>query len=100
MIDYSTLSAVLIESIDAWVEEGRPTGHFLMAIITNDLQEAFARADEHSIATMHSIVGYFYNKTPSSCWGSPEKAKAWLDAGGLAGLRKQLELEALQESPQ
>ena len=60
-----------------WIEEGIKPGEFLSAIITNDLQETFARADDENIFRIHSYIRFFYNHTPSGCWGSIERAKEW-----------------------
>ena len=68
------------ESIDAWVEDARPTGGFLRAVLSNDLREAFARADYDNSAAMHDIVSYLYNECPSMCWGSPERVAEWPEA--------------------
>jgi hypothetical protein len=54
------------------------TGDFLYAVLTNNLKEAFQRADDSNIENMYAIVNYCYNELPSVCWGSPEKVGAWL----------------------
>jgi len=53
-------------------------GHFLTAVVCNDLKEAISRADEASRNHLYQIVFFFYNYAPSMCWGSPEKFKAWM----------------------
>jgi hypothetical protein len=60
-----------------WVEEGIKPGHFLSAIIANDLQETFARADDENIFRIQSYIRFLYNHTPSDCWGSENKMKLW-----------------------
>jgi hypothetical protein len=65
------------DSIDAWVKQARPTGGCLNAILTNNLQEAFNRADENVAANMLSIVKYLYNKCPAECWGSKARVDKW-----------------------
>ena len=57
---------------------GVPPGGFLTAVIENDLAEAMGRADSQSRRSLFDIVSYFYNETPSQCWGSPEKMTAWM----------------------
>lgn len=54
-------------------------GGFLMAVFSNDLREAIARADGDNRVVMLQILGYCHNEIPSPCWGSPEKVKAWLE---------------------
>jgi hypothetical protein len=60
-----------------WIEEGIKPGHFLYAIITNDLQETYARADDENIIRIHSYIMFFYNHTPVGCWGSKRNAEEW-----------------------
>lgn len=67
-----------LQGIRLYVEAGVPPGDFLMAVLQNDLKEAFGRADEYNTRAMHSIVQYLYNHVPEVCWGSPEKVKQWL----------------------
>lgn len=69
MINYSTLPF--------WIENGIYPGGFLTAVIHNDLVEAIGRADHINRVRIADIVSFFYNEAPSSCWGSPEKAKKW-----------------------
>lgn len=71
--------------IDEYVQTGCPVGGFLEAVLSNNLMEAFARADEENCASMFGIVHYLYNKVPLDCWGSPENYKAWIKKGGLKG---------------
>ena len=66
------------DSIDRYVNDKIPPGGFLCAVLSNDLFEAFARADSINRATMFDIVDYIYNNTPNICWGSPEIVKEWL----------------------
>ena len=74
-----TLPADLIESIDAYVKDGRPTGDFLRAVINNDLKEAVVRADDNNLARIHAIVGYLYNECPIGCWGFAGAAERWTE---------------------
>lgn len=53
-------------------------GDFLTAVLSNDLFEAFGRADEKNTRAMLRIVIYVWNTLPRQSWGSPEKVKAWL----------------------
>lgn len=72
-IKQSTLGA-----LHRYAEEGIPTGGFLRAVLSNDLREAFGRADMENRATLYEIVSYCYNELPGSCWGSPERYEAWI----------------------
>jgi hypothetical protein len=48
--------------------------------LSNDLFQAFGRADLHNTRTMYVICMYIYNELPSPCHGSPEKVEAWIKA--------------------
>lgn len=67
----------IIESLNAWGTIGRPTGGFLEAVLSNDLEEACARADYTNLWTLPAIVAYVYNELPGMCWGSPARVKEW-----------------------
>lgn len=66
------------ETLKLYVEDRCPTGGFLRAVLSNDLTEACARADQRNQRQLHEIVTYIYNNLPMICWGSPEKVNAWL----------------------
>lgn len=76
------------DSLDEYARTGRQLGHFLTAVLSNDLFEAFGRADEKNVATMKYIVMYIYNELPCTCHGSKEKVEKWQEAGGLEGKEK------------
>jgi hypothetical protein len=61
-----------------YVEQCGGVGHFLTAVLSNDLSEACGRADDTSAAYLVRIVKWLYNHVPGTCWGSPEKVAAWL----------------------
>ena len=61
-----------------YVAERRPVGHFLTAVLENNLREAMARADSDSRAKLYQIVFFLYNYTPAPCWGSVQNVNEWL----------------------
>ncbi len=65
-------------SLDRYAHDRVPTGSFLHAVLTNDLFEAIARADDNNAHCLYDICSYIYNELPSDCHGSVEKVKAWL----------------------
>ena len=75
---YYMVPASTLDTLVHYIYERRPTGGFLQAVLSNDLKESFARADEQNRATLFNICSLLYNEAPSPCWGSPEKYKAWL----------------------
>lgn len=66
------------ESLDRYVRDSTPTGDFLRAVLSNDLMQAMARADDENRRDLFDICDYVYNDMPSGCHGSPEIVKAWL----------------------
>lgn len=66
------------EGIDRYVDHGVPTGSFLLAVLSNDLFEAVARADEYNQLALVEICRYIHDYTPNTCHGSPERVAAWL----------------------
>lgn len=48
-----------------YVLHGAPVGHFLTAVLRDELTEAFARADDKNLAAMHGWVKVMYGFVPS-----------------------------------
>ena len=67
------------EELWRYVNEHCPTGSFLEAVISNDLREACAQADDRNMWTLPVIVAWLYNEAPGSCWGSPAKYEEWVN---------------------
>jgi len=67
------------DSLVRWVTEGRVSGHFLTAVLTNDLKEAVARADDENANALRDYVLFLYNNVPAGCFGSPERVTRWAD---------------------
>ena len=68
----------MMDGIRRYIDDRIPPGHFLEAIISNNLREAVGRADDENIKNIPAYVSYFWNEAPSSCWGSVEKMNEWL----------------------
>ena len=68
------------ESIDRYVSQGVPPSDFLYNVLTNNLKEAIAHADEDNLDVLPHIVAYLHNEIPFPCWGTPEKVALWLKA--------------------
>ena len=67
-----------LEGLLAYGKEGRPTGHFLQAVLSNDLFEAVGRADSENIAAIALIVGFIHNELPGGSHGSAERIDHWI----------------------
>lgn len=55
-----------------------PPGSFLTALLSNDLMEAFGRADDENAANMRQWCMFLYNYAPRGSYGSPEAIREWL----------------------
>lgn len=74
----------MVGAVKRYIINGIAPGSFLAAVASNDLREAFARADDDNAAAMHNWVKFFYNYTPAGCWGSPAKFQEWLNREKVA----------------
>jgi len=79
--DYGQIRPNIVEGINRFVCYHQRVGHFLTAVLSNDMREAFARADDDNRKTMFQIVAYCHNEIPGNCWGTPEKVKRWMEQG-------------------
>lgn len=66
------------EGLLLYLRHGLPPGHFLMAVLSNDLAEACARADDENRRLLYDYVYFLYNHAPRAAWGSPENVEAWM----------------------
>ena len=62
-----------------WVIYRIPPGHFLSAVLKNDLHEAVSRADDENVAILHNWIRFLYNYVPAECWGSPDTFYRWME---------------------
>ena len=63
-----------------YLADRRPPGSFLSAVLTNDLKNACAFADDLVQPRLVHVVFFLYNYAPAPCWGSPAHVAAWLAA--------------------
>lgn len=54
------------------------TDEFVQAVLSNNLKESFALADEINRRHLFEIVSWLYMHAPSVCWGSAEKVDSWV----------------------
>ncbi len=66
------------DSFERYIERRCPFGHFLTAVVENDLFEACNRADAENRLLLAEYVKWLYNYAPTGCYGSREKVEAWL----------------------
>lgn len=72
------------ESLEMYILYGVPVGHFLAAVLSNDLRRACERADDTNIKALPQYMRFLYSYAPVACWGSPAKYRAWLELGNKA----------------
>ena len=68
----------MMEALRRWIDHGAVPGHFLTAVLENNLREAVGRADSQNQQLLHAYVIFLYNDAPAACWGSKEKVDAWI----------------------
>lgn len=68
----------MMNGIKNYVNNGVEPGGFLKAVISNNLFEAVGKADDENIQNLPAFTAYFYNETPSECYGSKEKMNNWI----------------------
>jgi hypothetical protein len=66
------------DGMKLYFENGISPGHFGTALLSNDLMEAFGRADESNREAMFEWVSWLYNYAPAGSYGSPECVSAWI----------------------
>ena len=63
-----------------WVLDHTPPGGFVTAVLENNLQRSFWRADSSNLKCLHAWV-HLLSYLPPECYGSPKKVKAWAEGG-------------------
>lgn len=67
------------KTVEHYLFDKIPGGHFFTAVLTNNLFESVHRADESNANSLRRWVGLIYNEFPGSSWGSPEAVQEWLE---------------------
>jgi hypothetical protein len=67
-----------IEALQRYYVEGIEPGHFLCAVLGNNLMESLRCADEENRASLLEIVWLIYNEMPKSAWGSELAIASWM----------------------
>ncbi len=55
-----------------------PPGHFMTAVLSNDLKETFGRGDAGSIANLRSILTFLHSHFPANVWGTEDRVDSYL----------------------
>jgi len=97
--DYAAkIPTLVLNGLVNYLYYGSKPGHFLCAVLTNNLFEAVARSDNDSLAALREIIWLVYNRTPSPSWGDKAKIEAWGEQRKVA-LREVKDLEAAVGPP-
>jgi hypothetical protein len=76
---YRAIPSYILTSLYDYVEHHSAPGHFLTAILSNDLFAAFGRADRDAQNAIGLLITFIHNNVRTDCYGSPEKVSAWLN---------------------
>lgn len=68
------------EALDRYVNQHIMPGSFLLAVLSNRLFDAVARADRENLAALKDICLYIYNELPGDCWGSSDIVYKWVES--------------------
>ena len=88
--EYSKIPERMKPGIRRYILDGVIPGHFLSAIVCNDLFDAFGRADDENVKIIEDYIRFFYNYPPSGCYGSEERVRAWMKDGGANGREEKM----------
>ena len=85
MMKYDRLPEHMQEGAREYVENGRPPGNFLRAVLENNLVEAYIKADYINTTAMREWANWLYNECPTQAWKSSVAITAWIQGGGHKG---------------
>jgi len=74
---YSKIPEVVLDGLYRFVEHGTPSGHFLTAVLVNDLFEAICRGDKESLVALPELVTFIHCEVPSICYKTRERVDRW-----------------------
>jgi len=78
-VDYSKCPVPrMADAVRRYVEKGIQPGHFLMALLSNDLMETIDRADDENAAAIRQWAIFVHCELPAGCHGSPDRVKGWM----------------------
>lgn len=92
---YPLIPLPTLNAIYSYVNEGQDGGHFLDAVLTNDLLGAFNRADTDNRTALFETLRLLWNFAPADCWGTKEKVKIWCRGRQTTEKRKEKTNEEL-----
>jgi len=75
---YDAIPKRITEALERYEQDGILPGHFMQAVLSNNLFYAVSMADDNSCAALKQIVHYVYNEMPGNCWGSKDVVNEWV----------------------
>lgn len=66
------------QAVREYVLKRVPQGHFLTAVLSNDLFTSVSSADSDNVKAIAILCQFLYNYVPAACFGSPERVETWL----------------------
>jgi hypothetical protein len=84
-IDWSLIPRRRREELARYIVNGVKPGRYLMAIVSNDLEDAYQQAiDKKEWKRVRNYMKFLYEFTPCGCWGSADYVDKWIASGGGA----------------
>jgi len=81
MVNYEKLPDNLQGGMERYIEDGILPGHFLTAVLENNLFNAVMRADANNLKEIPNIVKWLHWEIPSASHGSKENVLHWTTDG-------------------
>jgi len=82
LASYSTIPFYMHQPICQYVNNHRPPGKFLKAVLKNNLSESIIRADAQNLAALKDWIFLLHNFMPFNCHGSVENYQNWISKDG------------------
>lgn len=76
---YNMVPEHTMGALQRYVEKKYQPGSFLTNVLSNNLFEAVACADELNQQHLVDIVVFIYNRLPMDCYGSPDIVQKYLN---------------------
>lgn len=67
-----------LEAARLYITKGIVPGHFLTAVIENNLLGSIMYADDANLEALSRIVSFFYDQAPHNCWRSRDNMNKWI----------------------
>lgn len=73
---YAAIPECTKHALREWTLHAQTPGHFVEAVLRNDLHDAFDRADDDNLEALQLIVSWIHNELPQDAWLSPGRRRA------------------------